>query len=61
MSKVSNISKEDLIKDLEGVIFRIPDKDNQEKWVNADEYLSGNVRDKLDIAEEFAKEDSASI
>ena len=57
MSKVSNISKEDLIKDLEGVIFRIPDKDNQEKWVNADEYLSGNVRDKLDIAEEFAKED----
>lgn len=58
MNKVSNISIDTLINELEGVIFKIPDTSEQDKWVTADEYLSGNVREKLKIAEEFAKADS---
>ena len=48
MSDVSKIPKEKLVKDLEGLIFKIP---NEEKYVTADEYLSGNVREKLKDAE----------
>ena len=51
-----NKSKEDIINDLEGVIFKIP---NEDKYVSADEYLSGNVRQKLKEAEEAAKEDTS--
>ena len=48
MSEISNKSKEELIKDLEGIIFRIP---NEDKYVTADEYLSGNIREKIKEAE----------
>ena len=48
MSDVSKIPKEKLVKDLEGLIFKIPSED---KYVTADEYLSGNVREKLKDAE----------
>ncbi len=48
MSEVSKIPKEQLVKDLEGLIFKIPTED---KYVTADEYLSGNVREKLRDAE----------
>ena len=48
MSEVSKIPKEQLIKDLEGLIFKIP---TEGKYVTADEYLSGNVREKLRDAE----------
>ena len=48
MSDVSKIPKEKLVKDLEGLIFKIP---NEDKYVTADEYLSGNVREKLKDAE----------
>ncbi len=56
MSELTDKSKEDIIKDLDGVIFKIP---NEDKYVSADEYLSGNVRQKLKEAEEAAKEDSS--
>ena len=49
MSEISNKDKETLIKDLEGIIFKIP---NEEKYVTADEYLSGNIREKLKEAEQ---------
>lgn len=59
MQQLCNIDKEEIIKSLEGVIFRVPDYENSDNWVTADEYLSGNVREKLKVAEQFAKEDSS--
>lgn len=59
MQELCNIDKEEIIKSLEGVIFRVPDYENSDNWVTADEYLSGNVREKLKVAEQFAKEDSS--
>lgn len=59
MQQLCNIDKEEIISSLEGVIFRVPDYENSDIWVTADEYLSGNVREKLKVAEEFAKEDSS--
>ena len=57
MQQLCNIDKEEIINSLEGVIFRVPEFGYANKWVTADEYLSGNVREKLKIAEQFAKED----
>lgn len=48
MADISFISKDQLIKDLEGKIFKIPGED---KYVTADEYLSGNIREKIKEAE----------
>src|SRR5574344_2182584 len=59
MQQLCNIDKEEIIKSLEGVIFKVPDYENSDNWVTADEYLSGNVREKLKVAEQFAKEDSS--
>jgi len=56
MENLTGFNKDKLISDLEGEIFRIPDSD---KWVTADEYLSGNVREKLEVAEHFASEDDS--
>lgn len=52
MSKLTGKTEEQLIKDLEGSIFKDP---MLEKYVTADEYLSGNIREKLKIAKEFAE------
>ena len=41
-------SKEEIIKDLEGIIFKIP---NEDRYVTADEYLSGDIREKIKEAE----------
>lgn len=49
MSKLTNKTKDELIKELEGIIYKVPMEDN--KYVTADEYLSGNVREKLKLAE----------
>lgn len=49
MSKLTNKTQEELIKELENVIYKVPMEDN--KYVTADEYLSGNVREKLKLAE----------
>lgn len=50
MSKISDIPEEQLIEELSssGLIFQNPDNDM--KWESADEYLTGNIREKLDIA-----------
>ena len=49
-----------LIEELKGIIFLNPtqydEKNPDEGWETSDEYLSGNVRSKLVIAERFAKE-----
>ena len=57
MQKLCGIDMDKMIESLQGVIFRVPEEGNPNNWVTADEYLSGNVREKLKVAEEFAKED----
>ena len=57
METLTDKTENELINELEGQIFMIPDVSNEEKrYVTADEYLSGNVREKLKVAKEFAKE-----
>ena len=48
MSKLTGKSQDELINELNGVIFRNPEN---KRWETADEYLSGNVREKLRIAQ----------
>ncbi len=55
MCNLTGKTEQELVKDLEGSIYKDP---MQENYVTADEYLSGNVREKLKIAQEFAKNDS---
>ena len=51
MHQLTGFDKEKMIHDLKGVIYRIPHIDDEEDvYVTADEYLSGNVRAKLKIA-----------
>ncbi len=52
MSKLTGMDESKLISDLRGVIFKVP---MTEMWVTADEYLSGNVREKLRMAEFIAE------
>lgn len=52
MSELTGKSEEDVAKELAGIIFRNP---VTEKWETADEYLSGNVREKLATARVFAE------
>ena len=57
MSKLTGLDKEKLIEDLQGSIYRIP---NTDKYVTADEYLSGNILQKLEEAQNaFDKGDSS--
>lgn len=55
MEQLTGKPKEEIIKDLQGVIFRIPATEPAQ-YVTADEYLSGNVRAKLITAKAAAKE-----
>lgn len=50
MSTVSGISAEKLIQELKGSIFQNPEKNME--WESSDEYLTGNVRKKLEKAKE---------
>ncbi|MBO4931180.1 MAG: N-6 DNA methylase, partial [Clostridia bacterium] len=62
MSELTGKSAEELVADLRGVIFQIPEpakSDGSVRYVTADEYLSGNVREKLRIAEAFAADNPA--
>ena len=52
MSELTGKSEEDVAKELAGIIFQNP---VTEKWETADEYLSGNVREKLATARIFAE------
>ncbi|MDL2273716.1 DEAD/DEAH box helicase family protein [Oscillospiraceae bacterium OttesenSCG-928-G22] len=60
MSTVSGKTEDELTAELQGVIFRVPrpaDADGRAAYVTADEYLSGNVRQKLAIARKAAEDD----
>lgn len=57
MQKLCNMNMDKMLKDLEGEIFNVPEYGEPNQWVTADEYLSGNVREKLKIAEHFAETD----
>lgn len=52
MAKLTGKSEENIAEELTGIIFRDPVSN---RWENADEYLSGNVREKLKIARVFAE------
>ena len=52
MAQLSGKTEEKLTEELAGVIFKNP---IGEKWEPSDEYLSGNVREKLQIAKQFAE------
>ena len=49
MAELTGKEKEAITEELAGVIFQNPLTD---QWETADEYLSGNVREKLSIATE---------
>ena len=52
MSQLTDKSEEEITKELAGVIFQNP---VTEEWETADEYLSGNAREKLSVARTFAE------
>lgn len=58
MSQLTGKTEQELFEDLKGVIFlnpmHISDEDGRPKYLPADEYLSGNVREKLAIAKRSA-------
>ncbi|RKI38504.1 DNA helicase [bacterium D16-51] len=56
MARLTCRSKEEIIKELQGVIYKVPSSEPA-RYVTADEYLSGNVREKLKVAEIAAKSD----
>ena len=51
MMELTGKTEEEVTEELTGVIFKNPLTD---KWEPSDEYLSGNVREKLNIARQFA-------
>ena len=53
MAQLSGKAEAELTEELAGVIFKNP---ISEKWEPSDEYLSGNVREKLQIAKQFAED-----
>lgn len=55
MSKLTDMSEEMLISELKGEIFLVPDTNT---YQSASEYLSGDIRQKFDIAENYAEKDS---
>ena len=52
MMELTGKTVEEVTEELTGVIFKNPLTD---KWEPSDEYLSGNVREKLNIARQFAE------
>ncbi len=56
MSRLCGKNEVEIAAELSGVIFRVP---GTERYVTADEYLSGNVRVKLREAEAAAKDDAS--
>ena len=52
MAKLTGKTEEKITEELVGVIFKNPLTD---QWESGDEYLSGNVRDKLNTARTFAE------
>ena len=58
IKELTGMEYEKIIEELRGQIFKVPSFDKEEVWVTADEYLSGDIREKLKIAKKFAETDS---
>lgn len=56
MEQLTGKTQAELVQDLQGVIFKVPNCEPV-SYIAADEYLSGNVRNKLTVAELAAKND----
>ena len=56
MEQLTGKTQVELVQDLQGVIYKVPNSEPV-SYVAADEYLSGNVRNKLTVAELAAKND----
>ena len=56
MEQLTGKTQTELVQDLQGVIFKVPNCEPV-SYVAADEYLSGNVRNKLTVAELAATND----
>jgi len=56
MAELAGKSEDEITEELSGVIFKNPLTD---RWETADEYLSGNVREKLAVARNYAENDPA--
>ena len=56
MEQLTGKTQDEIVKDLHGVIFKVPNSEPV-SYAAADEYLSGNVRTKLIIAQAAAKDD----
>lgn len=56
MEQLTGKTQAELVQNLQGVIFKVPNCEPV-SYVAADEYLSGNVRNKLTVAELAAKND----
>lgn len=63
MAKLVGKPKEEVINDLQGLIYKVPFSNNNEtqeyEYQTADEYLSGNVRNKYEVAKTLAEEDES--
>ncbi|MGN1182028.1 MAG: N-6 DNA methylase, partial [Faecalibacillus sp.] len=62
MSELCGHSIDEMIKELTGVIYKVPnilDNNAKDEYITADEYLSGNVREKLETAKLSAAIDSS--
>lgn len=59
MCQLSGKSEQEVFEELKGVIFLNPlygqGNPDEQKYLMADEYLSGNVREKLEVARRSAK------
>ena len=61
MARLSGQTEEELAAELQGVLFPLPDSADGEghfRYATADEYLSGNIREKLSAAEAAAQADT---
>lgn len=61
MSDLCGLDKDKVVEELAGVIYQVPgeyDENDNDVFVTSDEYLSGDVRDKLRTAKIYAEEDS---
>ena len=60
MAQLTRKQQEEIIADLQGIIYQVPNSEPA-RYVTADEYLSGNVREKLKVAEIAAKQDAGLL
>lgn len=59
MASLVNKENEEVIEDLNGIIFKNPKYKIEEKdWITADEYLSGDVVGKLEVARRYLTDDT---